>query len=135
MAKPDTFQCSVVTPERTILECDATFVAFPAHDGEMGALVNRAPLVCKLGIGRLRVESPEENYVMFVDGGFAQVVENRLTILTQQAVKASDIDVEAAQQALVEARAVKITDEASYTARAQAIQRSRVQLKLAKPRK
>ena len=133
MAKPDTFQCSVVTPERTVLECDAKFVAFPAHDGEMGALVNRAPLVCKLGIGRLRVESPEETYVMFVDGGFAQVVENRLTILTQQARKPEEIDVEAAQQALVEARAMKITDDASFTDRSNAIQRSQIQLKLARP--
>ena len=135
MAKTDTFTCSVVTPERTVLECDARFVAFPAHDGEMGTLVNRATLVCKLGIGRLRVESSDENYVMFVDGGFAQVVENRLTILTQQAAEPDDIDVEAAQQTLVEARAMKITDEASYTARDQAIQRSRIQLKLARPGK
>ena len=135
MAKPDTFQCSVVTPEQTVLECDATFVAFPAHDGEMGALVNRAPLVCKLGIGRLRIESPEENYVMFVDGGFAQVVENRLTILTQQAVKSDEIDAEGAKQALVEARAMKITDDASFTDRTNAIQRSQIQLKLARPAK
>ena len=81
MAKSDTFQCSVVTPERTMVECAATFVAFPAHDGEMGVLFNRSPLLCKLGVGRLRIEAPTENHTMYIDGGFAQVVDNRLTIL------------------------------------------------------
>ena len=127
------FQCTVVTPERKVLECDATFVAFPAHDGEMGVLTRRAPLVCKLGIGTLRVEAPEEKHVMFIDGGFAQVAKNRLTILTEQARKPEDIDATAAERALGEARAMKITDEASYTARDNAIKRAKAQVKLAKP--
>lgn len=144
MDATDTFQCSVITPERIVLECDAKFVAFPAHDGEMGALKNRAPLVCKLGIGILRIEpaSPGGDrkgsgeaklHVFFVDGGFAQVVENRLTILTQQARKPDEIDAAKADQALVEARAMKITDDGSSDARSNAIQRARIQLKLARP--
>lgn len=130
MPKPDTFECTVITPERKVLECDARFVAFPAHDGEMGVLRHRAPLVCKLGIGLLRVETPEENHVLFVDRGFVQVVGNRLTILTEQAREPADLDATVAQGALVEARAMKITDEASFTARNQAIRRAQVQLKL-----
>ena len=130
MAKTNTFECSVVTPEQAVLECRATFVAFPAHDGEIGILVNRAPLLCKLGIGRLRVESPDEKHTMFVDGGFAQVVDNRLTILTEQAVRPDQIDREAAAQALTDARAMKITDEDSFIARTKAIQRAQAQLKL-----
>ncbi len=148
MATPDTFQCSVITPERKVLECDANFVAFPAHDGEMGVLNRRAPIVCKLGIGVLRVEIPDPSrpdvrrdkgagetvkHVLFVDGGFAQVVDNRLTILTQQARKADDLEATAAGQALIEARAMKITDDASFTTRADAIQRAQIQLKLVKP--
>jgi len=116
MAKPDTFHCSVVTPERGILECDAKFVAFPAHDGEMGVLVNRAPLVCKLGIGTL----------------FAQVVDNRVTILTEQAKTPDEIDLNAARQALTDARAMRITDDETYTARANAIRRAEVQMELAR---
>ncbi len=125
------FQCSVITPERKALQCDATFVAFPAHDGEMGVLTHRAPLVCKLGIGALRIETAEEKYVMFIDGGFAQVVDNRLTLLTEQARKPEDLDAAAAGEALVEARAMKITDETSFAARDKAIKRAQVQLKLA----
>ncbi len=131
MAKSDTFQCSVVTPERTMVECAATFVAFPAHDGEMGVLFNRSPLLCKLGVGRLRIEAPTENHTMYIDGGFAQVVDNRLTILTEQAGRPEDIDPAAAEEALIEARAMKITDENSYKARTRAIQRSQIQIRLA----
>ncbi|MHC4695392.1 MAG: ATP synthase F1 subunit epsilon [Planctomycetota bacterium] len=131
MAKTDTFKCSVITPEQAVLECDATFVAFPAHDGEMGVLLNRAPLVCKLGIGSLRVESSADQHTFFIDGGFAEVVDNRLTILTEQAKVPDQIDRSAAEQALADARAMKITDEASYTARANAFKRAKTQLKLA----
>ncbi len=132
MAKTDTFACSVVTPEQTVLDCAATFVAFPAHDGEMGALMNRSPLVCKLGIGTMRVESPDGNHKFFVDGGFAQVVDNVLTILTAQAKAPSEVDGGAAKKALIEAQAMKIPDDAAYTDRSNAIQRARVQIKLAK---
>ena len=131
MPTSDTFQCTVITPERKVLESDATFVAFPAHDGEMGVLARRAALVCKLGIGVLRVETPDGRHLMFIDSGFAQVLENRLTVLTQQAREPKDIDAAAAEQALVQARAMKITDDKSLTERSNAIQRARVQLKLA----
>lgn len=132
MAKTNTFECSVVTPERSVLTCDATFVAFPAHDGEMGVLPRRAPLVCKLGIGVLRVETPQEKHVMLIEGGFGQVLENRLTLLTQQARKADELDVTQAGQDLVEARAMKITDEASLNARSDALRRAQIELTLAK---
>lgn len=144
MATSGTFQCSVITPERKVLECDATFVAFPAHDGEMGMLTGRAPLICKLGIGTLRIEGADADrdggesagtgtHTLFVDGGFAQVFENRLTILTEQARKPQDLEAGALEQALVDARAMKITDEASFTARDKAIKRAQVQLELTVP--
>ena len=130
MAKADTFHCSVVTPERAVLECDAKFVAFPAHDGEMGVLVNRAPLVCKLGIGTLRAETPDRKHLLFIDGGFAQVVDNRVTILTEQAKTPDEIDVNAARQALTDARAMRIIDDQTCTARSNAIRRAEVQIGL-----
>lgn len=80
-----TFHCSVVTPERAVLDTDATFVAFPAHDGEIGILHNRAPLLCQLGKGTLRVELGKESHRFSIEGGFAQMVDNKLTILTDNA--------------------------------------------------
>ena len=131
MAKTETFECSLITPERSVLTCEATFVAFPAHDGEMGALRHRAPLICKLGIGPLRIETPDRKHTFLIDEGFAQVLSNRLTILTEQATKSDDVEAESAHRAMVQAHEMKITDEASLAARQKAIQRAQAQIKLA----
>lgn len=80
-----TFHCSVVTPEKEVVDTAATFVAFPAHDGEIGILANRAPLLCQLGKGKLRIEKGGETLTFRIEGGFAQMVDNRLTILTENA--------------------------------------------------
>jgi len=131
MAKAATFHCVVITPERTVLACDATFAAFPAHDGEIGILPNRAPLVCKLGIGVMRIETPAEKHQLFIDGGFAQMVDNRLTILTEQARKPSEVESATAAKALTEAKAMQITDDTSFEEKSKALRRAQTQLKLA----
>ena len=122
-----TFHCSVITPERAVLETDATFVAFPAHDGEVGILPNRAPLLYRMGIGELRVESPEGNHALFVAGGFAQMVENRLTLLTEQAKRIEELDAAAAERALEEARAMPMVTEAEFAAHQRAVRSAEAQ--------
>ncbi len=126
------FHCSVITPERAVLDCDATFVAMPAHDGEIGIMNRRSPLVCKLGVGTLRIESDGEEHVMLIEQGFAQVVGNRLTILTQKARKPEEIDIESANQALTEATAMRLTDDASVDVRGNAIKSAKLQIKLSR---
>jgi F-type H+-transporting ATPase subunit epsilon len=131
MANNQTFHLSVITPERAVLETAATFVAFPAYDGEVGVLHDRAPLLYKLGIGELRAETPTAKHRLFIDGGFAQMVANRLTILTEQAKPAEEIDKPAVARALAAAEALPIPDEAAYADRQRALQRARVQLRMA----
>ena len=104
MAANVSFQCTVITPECQVLDTEATFLAFPAHDGEIGILRDRAPLLCKLGTGVLRIEAAPERQRLFIDGGFAQVLKNQVTILTDQAQRAEDIDVDQTRAALAEAR-------------------------------
>lgn len=130
MTKGTTFHCSVITPERAVLECEARFVAFPAHDGEVGVQPNRAPLVCKLGIGSLRVQTADTAHVLFVDGGFAQMLNNRLTLLTEQARRVEELDAASAQRSLAEALAMGIPDDAAYAARKSAMERARIQRRL-----
>ena len=133
MAKTTTgFQCSVITPEAAVLETEATAASFPAHDGEFGILRDRAPLVCKLGIGALRVETPDGARRFYIDGGFAEVHENRLTILTNSALAPEAIDADRARQALDEAQALRITDTVSLTRRQDAIARAKAQIRLAR---
>ena len=131
MAKRDTFLCSVVTPERQVLECEASFAAFPAHDGEIGVLIDRAPIVCRLGIGIARFETGGETKDLYIDGGFAQVVDNRLTILTEQATQLAELDASAATEALTEAYALPHLTDDEFDERQRAIQRAQVQIRFA----
>jgi len=125
-----TFRCTVVTPERATLDCEASFVALPAWDGEIGILRNRAPLLCRLGIGLLRVESPAGDQVLLIDGGFAEMADNRLTILTSSAKRSEELDPADIEAGLEVARKVVVRDEASYKTRQDAVQRVRAQKKL-----
>lgn len=125
-----TFRCAVVTPERAVLDCEAKFVVLPAWDGEIGILRNRAPLVCRLGIGTLRVESTDGDQVLLVDGGFAEMADNKLTVLTSSAKKPGDLDAAEIESDLAAARALVVRDEVSFKARQDALQRVRVQKKL-----
>jgi F-type H+-transporting ATPase subunit epsilon len=127
-----TFHVSVITPERAVLDTEATFAAFPGWDGEVGVLHNRAPLLYRLGSGLLRVEGAEGKYALFVDGGFAQMVDNRLTILTERTKDIDAIDRAAAEEELKAAEAMDGTDELSYRARQRALASARAQIRLAR---
>ena len=62
--------CVVVTPEATVLDAEADFVALPLYDGEAGILPGRAPLIGRLGYGELRVREGGQERHYYVDGGF-----------------------------------------------------------------
>ena len=93
-------QCLVVTPERALLDEAADFVALPMADGELGVLPGRAPLIGRLGYGELRTRRGAITKRFYVDGGFAQVRSNLVTVLTPRALKAEEINTAAAEQAL-----------------------------------
>src|SRR5438034_7039326 len=89
---PDrTVQCVVVTPERAVLDEAVDFVALPMYDGELGVLPKRAPLIGRLGYGELRTKKGEITQRFFIDGGFAQVRADVVTVLTAQAIPAEEI--------------------------------------------
>jgi len=101
----DAFSCSLVTPERSVIDTEATYVDLPAHDGQIGIMNHRAPLLVKLGVGQLRLELPEGGTKRFaIDGGFAQMKANRLTLISEKAVAADDVNRDQAQSALAAAR-------------------------------
>ena len=82
----DTFQCSVVTPEESVLETEAKHVNVPAHDGQIGILANHAALLMKLGNGTLTVDLPDGSQQQFeLTGGFGQMRDNKLTLISEKA--------------------------------------------------
>lgn len=124
-------QCVVVTPERAVFDEAVDFVAMPMYDGELGVLPGRAPLIGRLGFGELRTVKGAHTERYYVDGGFAQVRNNVVTVLTSKAIKAEELNAQAAEQALHAALAAAPTPDAQE-ARLKDQQRARVQLRLAR---
>ena len=128
-----TLQCVVVTPERAVFDEPADFVALPMFDGELGVAPGRAPLIGRLGTGELRTRKGGVTKRYFVDGGFAQVRNNVVTVLTERALKAEEISVEAAQTTLQRAQAPTAKPE-EQKAHERAQLRARAQLRIARKR-
>ena len=125
-AGPMSFQCTVVTPEQQALDEPAEQVVLPAHDGQIGILPGRAPLLVKLGVGPLRVDlAGGERRFFLVDGGVAQMRDDKLTVLTQVATPADQIDVPAAQADGAKAEAEHPTDPVAQADRRRRMDRAR----------
>src|SRR5438477_6115855 len=72
------FQCTLVTPEQQVLDEKVTQVILPAHDGKIGILTDRAPLLVKLGAGALRLDlAVGQKRFLNIEGGIAQMKDNR----------------------------------------------------------
>ena len=79
---------SVISPERTVYEGQADMVVAPAWDGERGILRGHAPLLALLGEGVLRITDAGRETRLHVRGGFLQVAEDAVTILSEEAAPA-----------------------------------------------
>ena len=129
------FRCVIVTPEQQVLDESLTQAILPAHDGLIGILTDRAPLLAKLGQGPLRVDlvGGQTRY-FYVEGGIAQMRDNRLTILTNEATAANEIDAEAARAEYAEAVARKVTGQHTVEDRERELARARAKQQLAASR-
>jgi F-type H+-transporting ATPase subunit epsilon len=125
-----TVQCVVVTPERAFLDVRADFVAVPMSDGELGVLPGRTPMIGRLGFGELRTVKGQKTDRYYIDGGFVQVRDDTVTLLTSRAIKAGEIKIAAAQQAL-EAALMPATNPQAQQAHFKDQQRARAQIRVA----
>ena len=78
---------SVISPEKVLFSGSARAVVAPAFDGEVGILAMHAPLMTVLGRGILRVETAEGERRFTVDGGFLQVVDDSVRVVTERATE------------------------------------------------
>ncbi|MCI0435437.1 MAG: F0F1 ATP synthase subunit epsilon [Gemmatimonadetes bacterium] len=81
----DSLKVSVISPERTIFEGEADQVVAPAWDGEMGILRGHAPMLVLLGKGSLRIRTSAGEQRYAVEGGFLQIVDDVVTVLSERA--------------------------------------------------
>lgn len=96
--------CSVVTPESAIFDEAVDRVIVPIHDGEVGILPGHAHFLAKLGIGELRLVTGSHTQRFFLEGGFVQVGDDVVTILTDRACEIEELDFPEARQRLEELR-------------------------------
>jgi F-type H+-transporting ATPase subunit epsilon len=95
----------VITPEKVLIDTTATSVQVPATDGSMGVFPRHAAMIAALGPGHLTFNDGKQSHDLFVAGGFAEVHDNTLRILTPAGEEPSEIDEERAKEAEVRARA------------------------------
>jgi len=90
----------VLTPEKAIVSEKVQIIIAPGSEGEFGALKGHAPFLTSLNIGMLRYKDAvgKENH-LFINGGFAEVLPDKVTILAESAERKEDIDVQRAEKA------------------------------------
>jgi F-type H+-transporting ATPase subunit epsilon len=121
----------VVTPEQTVLDAPTTFVALPLFDGEVGVAPGHAPMIGRLGYGELRIGHEPTDQRIYVDGGFVQVADNVVSVLTNRAVPADELDGNAAAEQLRAALARSTSGEEELAIRDRLISQARGQLRVA----
>jgi len=94
-----TLKLEIVTPDRKVLSEDVEYVGAPGIMGEFGILPSHVPFLSALGIGNLHYKQNGKAYYVFVAGGFAEVSNNKVTILAEVAEKATEIDADRATKA------------------------------------
>ena len=125
-------QCIVVTPERTVCDQPAEFVALALFDGEIGIAPGHTPLIGRLGYGEMRITQAGQMMRYYVEGGFVEVAGGVVTVLTQRAVPAAELDRAVCREQLTSARAQAANTPELMAARDQAVTQSRAQLLVAR---
>ncbi len=131
-ANSSPLQCIVVTPEATVLEAGADFVSLPLADGEIGIARRHSPLIGRLGYGELRINRGQQIDRYYVDGGFVQVADDVVSVLTGRALAAADIDQDAANAQLVELVHQKPAGDEALAIRDRLARQARGQLRVAR---
>ncbi len=95
----------VVTPEKSVVSEDVKIVVAPGNLGDFGVLIGHTPFLSTLKVGSLRYMDANntERYV-FISGGFAEALSDKVTILAESAERRRDIDVQRAKTSLERAQ-------------------------------
>ena len=89
-----TIHVDVVSAEESIFSGEATFVALPGENGELGILPRHTPLITRIKPGAVRIvraDNQEEEFV-FVAGGILEVQPGSVTVLADTAIRGHDLD-------------------------------------------
>nr|WP_319493501.1 F0F1 ATP synthase subunit epsilon [uncultured Desulfobacter sp.] len=130
----DKFFLEVVTPQKAIVSEEIKSISAPGSEGEFCALKGHTTFLTSLKVGCIRYEDATGNErILFANGGFAEVLPDKVTILAESAERREDINLNRAKEAQVRAER-RLSDKAADTdiVRAQAaLQRALFRIKVA----
>jgi F-type H+-transporting ATPase subunit epsilon len=95
--------CRVIAPEQVLYDGEADLVVARIADGDIGVMVDHAPVVSTVEVGVVRITEGDERYVFATSDGFFRVSENLVQILVEEAVPPDEINVEEAENRVEEA--------------------------------
>ena len=130
----------ILTPEKKVFEDEVDMVIAPGSEGYLGILPHHTPLLTELGPGELRVKKGGVETALAVFGGFMDVRPDRVTVLTDAAEQADEIDESRAHEARERAQkamalASASSDPAEEARARAALQRALVRLRVSERRR
>lgn len=130
-----TLRCVIVTPESTVLDTRARFVALPLFDGERGVGPGHGSFIGRLGAGAVRITAEqgagEAVRSTFVEGGFVEVGNDVVTVITQRAIAAEQLDATAARAELEKIAGTRAVGDEAIAAKLAAQNAARVVVRTA----
>jgi F-type H+-transporting ATPase subunit epsilon len=91
-----TFLLEIVTPEKKVFSDKVDFAVFPGSEGELGILFDHAPLLSRLSPGEIRISRKNIVQCLAISGGFLEVRKNEVSVISETAETAEQIDRERA---------------------------------------
>ena len=96
----ENIKLEVVTPQKAVVSEEVQIVMAPGSLGEFGVLANHTPFLTSLNAGLLRyTDSSDKEQLVFVNGGFAEALPDKVTVLAESAELKEDIDLQRAEAA------------------------------------
>jgi F-type H+-transporting ATPase subunit epsilon len=123
-------QCIVVTPEQTLYDQPADFVAMTLFDGEIGIATHHTPMIGRLGFGEMRIHHEHGVDRYYVEGGFVEVLGDVVSVLTNRAVPVAEIDETVVEERLRAAQSRVATTPETMAVRDRTQEQCRAQLRV-----
>jgi len=104
-------ELEIVTPAKLLFSGEADMVVVPGGEGDFGMLPGHAPMLSTVRAGTIDIyDGDKVTAQVFVEGGFAEVTDERCTVLVEKAMMVADIDKAAAEKRLSEAKIAQSAD-------------------------
>lgn len=124
------FRCLVITPEKTLRDTEAEFVALPLVDGEIGIGPGRRPMIGRLGAGEMRITTDTRVSRYYVEGGFVEVSGETVSVLATRAVPAEELSELAAINQLDKSAELPSATPEAWAIRQREAERARAQCRV-----